>query len=786
MNNRKTTLQKKVPDKYATLPLVPAWVLVPLWLISLGMPNLIYSGINFADTLHILKWTVTGVPVAVEVFIAGWRLIRYGREKLAFKLDMFAILWGLVMAYCACQPLWVKIFSPTGYVLEMVCFVCVWAFYVISVASFPNWGLRLALLAGNINAAINTVFAELQIRNMNNLKFLDGTIFADLQKYSTIILPTPGNYIGNTAQQNMFGLWVAVSVLGAVYLFVYDAWRHEPEEHGRKVWLPTISIAAAVVCIKFAVTEASFTLAGLAAVFIVLAFVLAFVFGNDKRTYYSLVILLLASWNFWGLMNSTSRSATIALIGGTLVMLIIAAWKFNRNYVIRFGAILFVLGVVFWASLYAPRSGMIIDKTIEIAQNAQDIGHRRGIWTTSLSMILEHPEGVGIGQFKWHYIEAQRYGFTLFPYDWYTWQYTHWAHNEFLQFFCEGGYIGGILFLIMYLTWFIPAVIGLFKKERMTMNINAVWALGLASLITFCAIFTRPFHRIENMVWITLAFAISNREFFSARLKAPSFGTSSKAGRILTAIVSLIASIAAVCSVMYAAAYGIAWLEQFITNSQAGSVAGLLETFQLPQSVSIYVYLLGVVEAALLFIAVRLLFREFKYFAAWVKADTSERRGDVFSKIIGIVCIASSIAGCVYISSGIKGNYILRQALATQNADLQLHYLNEAEKHPRVYEETMRNVGYHYMQLGEQTNNLETLSKGFNILWEHFNHEPHSEDISKLLNFVQRYQVEPVLREIASYFKPGTYHLQRVPQRDSGGNTVNALLLMNGPGKDDD
>ena len=211
-----------------------------------------------------------------------------------------------------------------------------------------------------------------------------------------------------------------------------------------------------------------------------------------------------------------------------------------------------------------------------------------------------------------------------------------------------------------------------------------------------------------------------------------------------------------------------------------------METFALPQNVSVYLALAAVLEAAVLFIAVRVLVKEGKYFASWVKADDSGRKDDAFSKIIGAVCIVSSIAGCVYISSGIKGNYVLRQALSTNNADVQLSYLHEAEKHPIVYEETMRNIGYHYMQLGEQTEDLETLSNGFNILWEHFNHEPHSEDISRLLNFVQKYQVEPILREIASYFKPGTYHLQRIPQRDSGGNTVNALLLMNGPGSDDE
>ncbi|MBQ7193326.1 MAG: hypothetical protein IJR98_03035, partial [Synergistaceae bacterium] len=55
--------QRKNEAKYGKLPLVPPYILIPLWIISLAAPNLVYSGVKFADTLHILKWTVTGVPV---------------------------------------------------------------------------------------------------------------------------------------------------------------------------------------------------------------------------------------------------------------------------------------------------------------------------------------------------------------------------------------------------------------------------------------------------------------------------------------------------------------------------------------------------------------------------------------------------------------------------------------------------------------------------------------------------------------------------------------------------
>ncbi len=685
---KKNLLEKKnLPVKDLSLPLVPAGLLLPLWFISLALPNLIYSGIRFADTLHILKWAITGVPVAIAVLVAGVRLFFYGRERINFKIDLFGVIWALILAYCTLQPFWVNLFSPTAFALEMVCFVTMWAFYVITVASFPDWGIRPVLVLASLNAAINVIFAELQIRDLNSLNFLQGTILEGLIKYSSIILPTPGNYIGNTAQQNMFGLWEAVACLGAVYLFAFDVWKNDAKEHAKKIWLPAISISLAVVCIRFAFTQPSGILAVLGGLFIISGFILAWKLGNDKRTYFSVCILILAAINFWGLLNSTSRSGTYALFGGLILLLIFAAWKFDRNYVLRFLAVILVLATVFTISMDSSRAGGFVDKAADVIRNAENIGNRRGIWTTSFAMLREHPKGVGIGQYKWHYMEAQRYGFQTIHEDWYTWQYTHWAHNEFLQFFCEGGYIGGILFILMWLAWLIPAVYGLFKKKRGTVNSNAVWGFALVSLVTFAGIFTRPFHRIENIVWITLAFAMCNREFF------PEF------------------------------------------------------RFNLSFD-----------------------FLKYKF----------------LRKLAGVACVISAIAGCVYIGSGIYGNYILREALSTQDARLQLYYLQEADKHPIVREEAQRNLGYHYLQVGEQLDDMDATARGLNILWRHFNREPHSEDISKLLNVAQRYQVEEVLRELKSYFKPGTYHLVRRPQQNEDGSIVNALLLVNGPGSDDE
>ena len=164
----------------APLPLVPPALLVPLWFAALALPNLVYSGVSFFDTLHIMKWTVAGLPVAAALLVAGARLVLYGRDRIRFEVDLFGVLWALLLLYCVAQPAWVRISSFTTLVHELVCFAAVWAFYVLSAASFPNRAVRPLLWLANVNAAINVLFAELQIRNLNDLAFLRDDIFHSL------------------------------------------------------------------------------------------------------------------------------------------------------------------------------------------------------------------------------------------------------------------------------------------------------------------------------------------------------------------------------------------------------------------------------------------------------------------------------------------------------------------------------------------------------------------------------------------------------------------------------
>ena len=612
------------------LPLVPPFLLVFLWSVALTLPNLVYSGTWFADTLHIIKWVVAGIPVAVALFVAGCRLLRHGGKRLELRVDLFGALWFLMLLYCAVQPLWVDVSSTMTWMHELVCLAAVWAFYVLSADSFPNGALRPILWLANVNAAINVLFAELQIRNLNDLAFLEETPLSFLRPLSSLILPTPGNYIGNTAQQNMFGLWMAICVMSSAYLFVAYA----TGEGGRKrpLWMTVLN-------------------------------------------------LILMGINTWGLWTSTSRSGIFALFVG-LFVLGVTLLRFGRAFVLRFGVVLLLFLVVLGGSFLASRerSTELLRKTGDMVENAWTVGGRVGIWTTSAAMFKEHPMGVGLGQYKWHYLEAQREAFKTNREPWYTWQYTHWAHNEFLQWFCEAGVIGGAMLLLMFGLWFVAALWGLFGRRAEgapPLPPAALWACALVALIAFNALWTRPFHRIENTLWLALAFAIANREFLTGRL---------------------------------------GWRMGFTQG---------------------------------------------------------------FNRLLGILFMILAAGGAVYLGSGVEGNILVRQALSTRNASLQRHYLEQAQRHPIVREEALRNLGYHYLQVGDQTNDIAAMNEGFNLLWQHFLREPHSEDMSSLLNWAQRFQLEEAIQELASYLKPGTYRLQRqAPTRDSRGNLIRPLVLI--------
>ena len=375
--------------------LAPLWIFYPLVFISLALPNLIYSGADWFDTLHIMKWAWTMVPVALVSLIGGSMLALFGAERTGFRLDLFGAVWLGLLAFVSLQPFWCDIFAWSTYFKEWFFLASLLAAYIFCYNLFGSQAaLRRVLWLANLNAAVNVVFAELLIRDMNGI--------------CPLIMNVPGNYIGNTGQQEMFGLWMAMAAMNGIYLHM---------------------VYSSPLC------------------------------GCARRMLPMWANLFLLAFNSWGLWNSTTRAGMLALFTGTAALALTArsCREDGRALARRIGAafalVVFMLAVNVCTAYFGwSRAYALINKTSDMLLNTSNIGARREIWITSWNVFKLHPlAGTGLGHYKWHYLEGQREAFKTHPEL--KWQFTYWAHSEYLQLLAELGIFGAAALFAAGVWW---------------------------------------------------------------------------------------------------------------------------------------------------------------------------------------------------------------------------------------------------------------------------------------------------------------------------------------------
>jgi len=466
--NDSRTIEQNVEVKD---PLLPGGLFVVFFFISLVLPNLVFSGPYFYSTLHLAKWAVALVPVALCGIAAGIRIAVKGAVRTSFRIDGFAFVWLILLLYVTMQPFWSGLRSPETFFREWFFFASLWLAYILAVLLADRRLLRAVLWGSLVNCALSVVFAELQVRGANHVL--------------PLILPTPGHYIANTGQQNMLALWLAMGGLNGAFLF--------------------------------------------------------FSAGKGRRGTMLLTAALL-SVVFWGLISTTSRSGLLSLFLGFLVLSCYFVRNMGRGNIRRVLSVALIFLSVMGLNLYLNegRWGILMYKMEDIARDPLSIANRDSIWATSWTMYTASPlRGVGLGQYKWHYLDAQREMLKRWPRM--KWQYTHWAHNEFLQWFAEAGTVGGILMLFLWGWWAVSAFRIFLKKSRC--SAEAFWASSMVALFLFDALWTRPFHRIENALWLVLAFAAANREMLLPLVSPPPPEEFEKGGRLLGGVTAAVCMI---------------------------------------------------------------------------------------------------------------------------------------------------------------------------------------------------------------------------------------------------
>jgi O-antigen ligase len=432
---------------------VPDWAYLVLGGVALGLPNLVFSGFLFYDPLHLLKWMVTMVPVALLSVWCGLSIARRRWEDTGFRVDPLGALLLCLILWASLQPLLGGIKSMPTFVREWFAFSGLVAFYLVTYNVFRGEGqLRAFIWLGVVNGAINVLFAEVQTR-MSVIPV-------------PFILNAPGSYVGNTAQQEMFGLWTAMACLGGAYLHM------------------------------------SYSLEG-------------------RRGAARWLNLCLMGVNGWGLWNSTARGGIVSLMVGLFAMGLVSWRVLERGSIRRLGEAVLVLVVVLFLTFGAGKLGLsraetLVVKASDVIENPGDLAGRIGIWRSSWEVFKFSPvKGVGLGQFKYHYLAGQRVMFDKYPDG--KWQYTLWAHNEYLQWMGEFGLVGAALLAMAMGLWLWGFVRALMRGEELPRYV--AWAAGMAFLVAFNALFSRPFHRVENVIWLAFALGASSRHLLPREVR---------------------------------------------------------------------------------------------------------------------------------------------------------------------------------------------------------------------------------------------------------------------------
>jgi hypothetical protein len=198
--------------------------------------------------------------------------------------------------------------------------------------------------------------------------------------------------------------------------------------------------------------------------------------------------VLLAALQIAAVVASGSRAGT-ALVGLELLVVILLAYRRNRNRNLLFGAGLAIaLTVVF---IYSAG----VDRLIGKLEQSDQLAVRRNINQSSIAMIRERPlTGWGLNT----YVPVYRM-FALYD----DGTYVNRAHNDWLQFLAEGGILFTAPMIVLFLWSLRPA-------SRSGWGIGLI-AIGLHALVDY------PFARLGVCGWY---FALISMLAVSSRHKS--------------------------------------------------------------------------------------------------------------------------------------------------------------------------------------------------------------------------------------------------------------------------
>lgn len=182
----------------------------------------------------------------------------------------------------------------------------------------------------------------------------------------------------------------------------------------------------------------------------------------------------------------------------------ICAFVVNRTRIVALSLL-----IVTFLFAFAVRNSDIVKRMTLVGRDTSSM-LRLSHYATSVSMIKDNPLfGVGIGNYKYHYLDAQKAMKESFPWaERLPWTYTYWAHNEYLQFAAEFGIPALLALVVVAFVWFRKVWNSL--KSGKKAPPESIWGISVVLVFLVASLFERPFHQIEVCLWFPLACAIIN------------------------------------------------------------------------------------------------------------------------------------------------------------------------------------------------------------------------------------------------------------------------------------
>lgn len=229
-----------------------------------------------------------------------------------------------------------------------------------------------------------------------------------------------------------------------------------------------------------------------------------FFFLLERHIKKKMLYYLFLSIIYTAIIICQSRGGWISL-GFTSIFGILIIYKYkifsifqkNRKWLFVLLLTFLTITVVYSTDNFLNRSYMTFTQRAfsTFDQESPGVKTRIFLWKNTFQMIKDNPFfGVGLGNFKIHYLEYQAKLIKQNPEYLNNWGNVSEAHNEYLQIGSELGLIGlGVFLYIIYI--FVKLALNFFEKEKKTEKILIFFGLflGIIFFLTH-SLFTFPLH----------------------------------------------------------------------------------------------------------------------------------------------------------------------------------------------------------------------------------------------------------------------------------------------------